>query len=128
MQKRTKQIAWGTALAAGIGYLAGILTAPKSGKETRSDIERTALRAKREAEKALKGLLSELNSLLKQAKKLQTKGEFKKAVSEAQTAKDKVRDLLSSLHEGETSNQDLQKAIEDVNAALDHLKKYLKKA
>jgi gas vesicle protein len=133
MRKRTKEIAVGTALAAGIGYLAGILTAPKSGKETRKDVERAAIKAKSEAEKTLKSLHSELGTIITQgkrhAKDLQkgAKTELADALSRAQIAKDKAREILSALHEGESDDRDLQKAIGDVNKALAHLKKYLAK-
>lgn len=50
MKKGTKY-ALGTAVAAGIGYVAGILTAPKSGKETRQNIQDQAIKAKKESEK-----------------------------------------------------------------------------
>lgn len=121
----------GTALAAGIGYLAGILTAPKSGRETRRDIERAALRAKGEAEKALKNLHSELAALIAQAKRhaksvnADAKSELDKAIADAQIAREKVREILSALHEGESENHDLQKAIDDVNSSLEHLRKYV---
>jgi gas vesicle protein len=131
MRKRSKDIAMGTALAAGIGYLAGIMTAPKSGRETRRDIERAALKAKGEAEKALKSLHSELASLITQAKRhaktlnSDAKSELDKAIDDAQVAREKVREILSALHEGESENHDLQKAIDDVNSSLEHLKKYV---
>ena len=50
------------------GYLAGILTAPKSGKETREDIKDTAVKTYSEAEKQLKKLHTELNDVLAEAK------------------------------------------------------------
>ena len=37
--KITKKVLIGTALGLAAGYVAGILTAPKSGKETRQDIK-----------------------------------------------------------------------------------------
>jgi gas vesicle protein len=131
MRKRSKDIAMGTALAAGIGYMAGILTAPKSGRETRKDIERAALKAKSEAERALKSLHSELASLISQAKRhaksvnKEAKTDLDKAIADAQNARAKVREILSALHEGETENHDLQKAIDEVNSSLEHLKKYI---
>ena len=45
MSKRSRNFALGTAVAAAVGYLAGVLSAPKSGKETRKDIARTASKA-----------------------------------------------------------------------------------
>ena len=58
-----KAMATGALIAAGAGYLAGILTAPKSGKETRRDISK----ARSDSEKQLKKLHSDLNGLIKEA-------------------------------------------------------------
>ena len=52
MAKTGRKLAVGTLIGAGIGYLAGILTAPKSGRETRQDIKDATLKAKTEAERA----------------------------------------------------------------------------
>ena len=51
---RKKAAAAAAILAAGAGYVTGILTAPKSGKETRKDITNHANNARIEAEKQLK--------------------------------------------------------------------------
>ena len=37
MKKKTEKIAIGTAVAAAVGYLAGILTAPKTGKSLKDN-------------------------------------------------------------------------------------------
>jgi gas vesicle protein len=114
--------------------MAGILTAPKSGRETRKDLEHAAIKAKHEAEKALKTLHSELANIIAQAKRQakvaesDVKDDFQAAITEAVAAKEKVREILSALHEGESENRDLQKAIEDVNNSLEQLKKYLQAA
>lgn len=132
MKKGTK-VAVGTAIAAGIGYVAGVLTAPKSGKETRKDIQNKALQAKKESERKLKELNAELSNLIVAAKdkarnaEAGAKAELQKALDKASTAKDKAREILSALHEGESEDKDLQKAVADVNKAIEHLKKYLDK-
>ena len=56
MDKRVKKFAIGTVIAAAAGYVAGLLTAPKSGKETREDIKNTAVKTYKVAEKELKEL------------------------------------------------------------------------
>jgi gas vesicle protein len=128
-----KNVAIGAALAGVAGYVAGILTAPKSGKDTRKDIHDTAVKAKLEAEKQLKKLHSQLNDLLKQGKevadKLTGKGkaDWEKLAASAVASKDKVRAVLSSIHEGGIDDKDLQKAIKDAAAAVDSLKNYLAK-
>lgn len=133
MGKNTGKWAVG-ALAAGVaGYVAGVLTAPKSGKETREDIKVAAVKAKTEAEKKLKTAHSELSQLLKEAhdKKSQLKGkahdDLDKAMDKAREAKEKTRDLLSALHEGGGEDPDLQAAVSQARQAVDHLKSFLKK-
>ncbi len=131
--KKGAKVAVGTALAAGIGYVAGVLTAPKSGKETRKDIQDKAVQAKKESAKRLKQLNDELTELMMTAKskakgaKEGTKAEIHKALETAVAAKEKGREILSAFHEGETNDKDLKKAVAEVHKAVDHLKKYIKK-
>lgn len=133
MRKSTKLMAIGGLFAAGAGYLTGILTAPKSGKETRKDIQQTTARAKAEAEKKLKQLHSELNVLIakgtNRANKVKTaaKKELAEVLANAQIAKEKAREILSALHEGGADDKDLEKAVKEATNAVDHLKKYLAK-
>lgn len=128
-----KNFALGAVVAGAVGYVAGILTAPKSGKETRKDIKDGAIKAKLEAEKKLKELHSQLDKLLKQGKEAslklsdQAKAEWAKLADSAVASKDKVRSALSSMHEGGTDDKDLQKAIKDASNAVDHLREYLAK-
>ncbi len=132
MKKGTK-LAAGTMFAFAVGYVAGILTAPKSGKDTRQDIKDTANKAINEAEKRLKTLHTELTVLLGQAKaradKLSgsAKEQLVAAIQAAQIAKDKARVILSAVHEGDSDDKDLQKAIKEANKAIEHLKTYLNK-
>jgi gas vesicle protein len=129
----TKKFALGTIIAAAAGYIAGVLTAPKSGKETREDIKNTAAATYSAAEKQLKALHTELNQLLDQAKAkaANLKGialsDLEKAMTLAKMAKEKTRDVLSAVHEGGAEDKDLQTAIKEANKAVDHLKKYLQK-
>ena len=54
------------------------------------------------------------------------KKQFDAAVKAATLAKDKAREMLSAIHEGDAEDKDLQKAIDDVNAAISHLRKFMK--
>lgn len=133
MAKAKGKLALGGLILAGVGYVAGILTAPKSGKETRKDIKNTAVKAKGEAEKQLKNLHSELGDLVeggkKQAAKLTAtaKKDAHKAVEIGQQARDKAKQVLSALHEGESDDKDLQQAIDEAGKAVNNLKKYVTK-
>lgn len=133
MKDKTKKVAIGAAIAGAVGYIVGILTAPKSGKETRKNIHEAADKAVGEAEKKLKSLHSELNLLLEKAKNqstaLQDKGKqgLTKILEGANIAKQKARDMLSLAHEGTTDNKELEQVIGDVSKAIDELKTYLLK-
>jgi len=131
--KKGSKFAIGAMIAGGVGYLAGILTAPKSGKETRQDIHDGAVKLKNDAENKLKELSTELNSLITEAKALTSKlgkearDELQKLMDKATNAKKNAHEVISAFHEGESEDKDLQKAIKDVNKAIDHLKSYLDK-
>ena len=131
--KKGSKFAIGAMIAGGVGYLAGILTAPKSGKETRQDIHDGAVKLKNDAENKLNELSTELNSLIAEAKALTSKlgkearDELQKLMDKATNAKKNAHEVISAFHEGESEDKDLQKAIKDVNKAIDHLKSYLDK-
>lgn len=127
------KIVLGTALAAAAGYVAGILTAPKSGKETRQDIKEKAAETYSAAEKELKKLHTELGEVLAQAgekvAELRATGgkKFDEVLHRSNQAKDKAREVLTSLHDGEADDKDLQKAIAEATKAVENLRNYLKK-
>lgn len=133
MDKRVKKFAIGAVLAAAAGYVAGILTAPKSGKETREDIKNTAVKTYKAAEKELKQLHTELNGLIGDASKkaAELKGtaqkSLSKAVDGAKAAKEKARELLSAVHEGDADDKDLTAAVKEAQKAVQHLKSFLQK-
>ena len=132
MNNRIK-LAIGTAIATGAGYLAGILTAPKSGKDTRDDIQKQSARVRKESEKKLKEISGELSELIVQVKakvktaEIGTKAEIHKALDRATAAKTKAREILSAFHEGESDDKDLEQSIKDAHKAVDHLRTYLDK-
>lgn len=129
----TKKIVIGSAIAATVGYLAGVLTAPKSGKETRADIKSAANKSAAKAEKELKNLYGELDKTLKIAKansgKLndRTKKELDALIVKAKDAKEKTKEVLSALRYGSADNKELDQAIKEANDSIEHLKQYLKK-
>jgi gas vesicle protein len=126
-----KAFAIGAALSALAGYLAGILTAPKSGKETRQDIKNKAEASYTAAEKELKKLHTELTDVLNEVGERLTSFKNRKdvdaALKKGQHAKQKAREVLSTLHDGETEDVDLRKAIKDATDAIEHLRNFLKK-
>lgn len=134
MSKNTgKKIAIGAAVAGVAGYVAGILTAPKSGKETRQDVKNAAVKAKLSAEKQLKKLHSDLSAQIETTRQSVKKAhagtskEIEKALTAAAKAKDKVRTTLTAIHEGGAEDQDLDAAVKEAKAALAHLRSYAKR-
>ena len=128
-----KKFALGAALTALAGYIAGILTAPKSGKETREDVKNKAVETYTTAEKELKKLHTELNDVIAEAVDrlgaLRGKSEksLDEAVSRGKQAKEKAREILSGLHDGDVEDKDLKKAIAEATKAVENLRNYLKK-
>ncbi len=127
-----RKIAVGSVIAGGIGYLAGILTAPKSGKQTRKQIEDTAVNAVRDIEDQLRELNDELKDLIKSTKvksvalSSNARAEFNEAVVRAKDAQNKAAQVLKAAKAGEASDPDLNKAIRQARLAIKNLAKYLK--
>lgn len=137
MGKKSKsnagKFALGAALTALAGFIAGILTAPKSGKETRKDIKDKAVETYATAEKELKKLHTELNDVIAEGTErvnlLRGKSEktLDDALAKGKQAKEKAREILTGLHEGEVEDKDLKKAISEATKAIENLRNYLKK-
>jgi len=131
--KKLKVLAIGSGVAAVAGYVAGILSAPKSGKQTRQDIKVATEQSRYEAEKDLKKLHTDLNELLAEAKSKgkkaskSTQKDIKVLLEKTQDTKEKIREVISAIHEGDAEDQDLKRAINNANNALEHLKDYLSK-
>jgi gas vesicle protein len=133
MKNSTKRFAFGAVIAAAAGYVAGLLTAPQSGKDTRQDIKDTAVRGMREAERQLKKLHTELNDVLAEATERvdklsgKAKDELGLAIETTKHAKEAAREILSAVHEGKAEDKELANAVKDAQKAVSHLKSYLKK-
>lgn len=133
MKKGIKKWAAGAALAGVIGYIAGIVTAPKSGQETREDIKKATSGAVSQSEKQLKGLYLSLDELTKNAvlksKSMRDAGkkELNAAIVSANTAKNKLKLVMRALHEGNDSDEDLNAALEDGKEAKRNLMVFFRK-
>ena len=130
-QDMVKKFAIGAAITAALGYVVGILTAPKSGKETRGDIRGKAVEGYNAAEKELKKLHTELTDMIDEVSDRITSFRNRKDVSDAldrgRDAKQKAREVLSMLHDGETDDKELKRAISDATKAIEHLRDFLRK-
>ncbi len=127
------KFAIGAAVMAVAGYVAGVLTAPKSGKETRKDLKDTAEKTYTAAEKELKKLHTELGDVLSEVsdKVSELRGSAPKEVDDmvakGNKAKEKAREVLSGLHDGDIEDKDLKKAVAEATKAIENLRNYLKK-
>lgn len=127
-----KYAAW-TAIAAAAGYVAGVLTAPKAGKDSRQGIKDSAAKGVAEAEKQLQNVQDELKGLLDDASsrgdKLSKKAkeELEDISAKAGDAKSKTAEVLTALRKGTADDKELQRALNDAKATIKHLRKYLSK-
>lgn len=133
MKNTTRSFAVSAMIAAAAGYLTGVLTAPKSGRETRQDIKEGVTISINETERQLKRLHTELNDVIAQAKdhgervQGKAKEELDIATQATRQVKEMVREILSAVHDGRAEDKELQKAIADAQKAVTHLRSYIKK-
>ncbi|MBX4197049.1 YtxH domain-containing protein [Candidatus Saccharibacteria bacterium] len=127
-----RKVAVGSAIAGAVGYLAGILTAPKSGKDTRHDIAQKADDVKATAEDELQDLNDELKGLIKSAKvktvalSSTARAEFNEALIRAKDAQNKTTQVLKAVKNGEATDPDLNKAVKQGKLAVKNLGKFFK--
>lgn len=127
-----RKLALGALIAGVAGYVTGILTAPKSGKETRKDISDKAGQAKQETEQALQSAHDEVTDLIQQTKnraaglKAQTRAELNEAVIRAKDAQKKAATLLKAVRAGSAEDPELDRALKQLKQAKKNLGKYLK--
>lgn len=133
MAKVFKKLAVAAGLAGLAGYIAGVLTAPKAGKETRQDIKDVTRTGFIETEKQLKKALTELSDLIDQVKQRgsdlsgKASKELDSLATAAKQAREKAREVLSAIHEGDAEDKDLRDAVQQANQAVKHLQAYLRK-
>jgi gas vesicle protein len=127
-----KKIALGAVVAAVVGYLSGILTAPKSGKETRKQLVEEAEGVKESTEDQLSKANDELKVLLKDTKtktvalSAQAREEFNEAVIRAKDAQNKASAALKAMKAGEAEDPELNKAVKQARQAAKNLSKFFK--
>jgi len=127
-----RKLAIGSAIAGAVGYLAGILTAPQSGKETREDIADKASDVKQSAEDQLNEIDNELNDLIKSAKQKtlalssSARADFNEAVIKAKDAQNKTGQMLKAAQSGQAEDPDLNKAVKQARQAANNLGKFFK--
>jgi len=119
-----KKLGLGILIGAAVGVATGLLTAPKSGKETREDIKKKAGEVKGSAERKLKDAHKELGKLSSelQAKAEDLKGDALKEAKElgakADELKARVKAAITSIKSGDDDNDDatIDQLLKDLDA------------
>lgn len=130
--KTGQKVALGAAIAGIGGYLAGVLTAPKSGKETRQDLATKASDIKNDAGTQLTEAQRELSETLKKAQEktlslsAQAREEFNETVIRAKDAQNKAKMVLQAMKAGEAEDPELNRAVKQAKQAQKNLAKFLK--
>lgn len=133
MSKNNK-FGFGIILGAIAGVIAGFLTAPKSGKETREDIKKKAHEVKGSAERRLKDAHKELGKLIDdttaKAEKLkgQARDELKDLTSKAEDLKAQIKSAITSIKSGDDDNDDatIDQLLKDLSALKEKIAKQVK--
>lgn len=131
-EKTGKKIAIISTISLAAGYIAGLLTAPKSGKQTRADIRNASAKTIKDTEKYLNELHKDLTTLLEQAaskaKTFRGKGKDKLSnlVQDAKTAQTKVKEVMGAIKRGDADDPELKKAVKQASEAKKHLTNYIK--
>lgn len=126
------KIVAGVVLAGLAGYIAGVLTAPKSGQETRQDIRDGASRALEVAEEKLLSLREDLGDLIEIASskvtsaKGRAKDQLNNAIDIAKDARVKSAEVAKAVKHGEADQSELNRAMKQLKDAKKNLTKYLK--
>ncbi len=131
---KNKKFGIGIIIGAIAGVLAGFLTAPKSGKETREDLKKKANEVKGSAERRLKDAYKELGSLSDDAKKKakqlggKAKDEMDDLAKKADDLKEKVKSAITSIKSGDDDNDDatIDQLLKDLSAIKDKIAGYAK--
>ncbi|MEI8187941.1 MAG: YtxH domain-containing protein [Candidatus Saccharibacteria bacterium] len=133
MSDYKRKIALSALVAGLIGYGVGILTAPKSGKETRNDVRKSAESYTHKLEIKLKKYHLDITELIAEAKviglsyKGKAKNELNKLTDIALEARHRISLALTALHEGEKVDVELEDAINDATDSIDKLRNFVDK-
>ena len=132
MKKPLKNVAKVAAIGAGIGYLAGLLTAKQSGKETREDIASSTKKVKDTTEAKIDELYKELADIIKKVEsKVSSSSKTVKsgvatATAAAKKTQAKANEIVKAVKSGKVSDKDLADSVKSTKAAINSLKNYLK--
>lgn len=132
--KKDVSVAAAVGLVTGLatGYLVGLLTAPKSGAETRQYIVDATNRAVASAQQKLSASQAQVSELVEVAKAkaksltMYRRQDLDELIDSAKIAQDKAKAMLIAVKQGEADDPDLQRAVEKANQAKENLANFLK--
>lgn len=124
---KDKKFGLGILIGAVAGVITGLLTAPKSGKETRQDIKNKAGEIKGTAERKLKDAHKELDKLSNEAKARakdlqgKAKDEMDAYAKKADELKERVKSAITSIKSGDDDNDEatIDQLLKDLAALRD---------
>ena len=132
-QDTTKNVVFGLAIGLAAGYIAGLLTAPKSGAETRKDVRDTAGRTVKLAQGKLEALQAQLSDLFESAKEraegltARGKQELDELIADAKDKQAKAKAVFAAVKDGEADDPLLRRALESAQDAKESLAYFLKR-
>lgn len=130
--KNGRKIAIGALIAAAAGYVAGILSAPRSGKQTRELVKDKTLEVKADLESDVKKAQQELSKKIEVAQVMleseskEIKKEIEIVLQNAKKVEKKAKQTIKAVKDGKAKDPDLNKALDEVNSSLEHFKKFIK--
>lgn len=131
-KNKADKLALGALIGGIAGYITGVLTAPKSGKQTRTDIVDKVDSVKDGAESQLQNAVDELtgtiDNLKSQGVALSSKArsEYDETMVRAKDVQNKARQVLKAVKAGEANDPELNKAVKQARQAAKNLAKYIK--
>lgn len=132
MYKRIRNLYFVTLFIGSVGYILGLLTASKSGKDFRREIETTGRKNLINLEKQLKAQYSDLNNQLQvlennlDASSKVVAEKINKYIVDVKKMQKKSKILLSALHDGTAEDDELIQVIDEINNLKSSIKKYFK--
>lgn len=131
-KNKADKLALGAIIGGIAGYITGVLTAPKSGKQTRTDIVDKVESVKDGAENQLQDAIDELNGTINSLKSkgvalsAKARSEYDDTLVKAKDAQNKATQVLKAVKAGEANDPELNKAVRQARQAAKNLAKYLK--
>ena len=126
---KTKKIIKGLVGVFTLGYLAGVLSAPKSGKNSRKQIRDLSEASAKDIEKELKHALSQTQEALKQIVRDNPKltDNLNRLKTSAEKQETKLRNILQAISGKKNVDDDFDEILKESRRLVKEMKHYLEK-